>query len=151
MPKDSNAIVPTKTELLPPQQATAEEIFRKMVAERVDEIMADKRASEFAPFHETSEVAEAVRKVQTVTERRKWGYYFEEFGCLVCGTKATKHRSTGMCAQCFNRIRQRLYAIRRKLAEQLSEPEVTVKEAVAFARRAVSSSVQKAVEKSRES
>ena len=107
----------TRTELLPPaRQAPADmaTVIAKMVEQKVAEAMATEAGALFEPFMQSKEVFEEFRKHQTVIEQRKWTYYFEEWGCLVCEQKDRRHQALGMCDACFSRTRSRMIATLRR-------------------------------------
>ena len=73
----------------------------------------------FQPFFGSQQEANEIRQHQTVVEQRKWAFYFEDWGCMVCGRKDIGHLGLGMCDTCHNRVRQRLRAtLRRAQAER---------------------------------
>lgn len=54
-------------------------------------------------------------------------YYFDDWGCMVCGRRNVIHRSNGMCNQCIDRVRRRLITALRKrhcetAAEETAQP-----------------------------
>lgn len=106
-----------RTELLAPQskprllEANAQ--FSAMVERKVAEILASQHGAVFEPFFQPQDISAAFRKQQTVPQQTKWTYYFEEWGCLVCGTKERSHASAGMCRTCHRRVAARLHAIIR--------------------------------------
>lgn len=102
-----------RTELLAPQSIDANAQFSAIVERKVAEILASQRGSVMEPFFQSADVSVAIRKQQTVPQQRKWTYYFEEWGCLVCGTQSRCHDSHGMCRKCGPRIKSRLQAIIR--------------------------------------
>jgi hypothetical protein len=51
--------------------------------------------------------------VQDMYERKKWGLYFEKWGCRKCEKKTVNHASTGHCDACSTRLVHRLATIRR--------------------------------------
>jgi hypothetical protein len=97
-----------RTEVLAPQPVNVNAQLAAMIERKVAEVLASQHGSLLEPFFQPADVSAAVRKQQTVPQQRKWTYYFEEWGCLVCGTKEHCHDSHGMCRKCSPRIRERL-------------------------------------------
>jgi hypothetical protein len=107
-------------------------VIAKLVEQKVAEAMATEAGALFEPFMQTQRVFAEFRKHQTVVEQRKWTYYFEEWGCLVCGGKDLDHFSLGMCRPCFNRTKYRMIAtLRRANAERPIQEEPKDLEALA--------------------
>ena len=128
MPKKSNALAVRgrAVEVLAPLHATQsiEAAVRKMVDEKIAEMMGGGDAI-FKPFFRTRAIEDAIRKEQTVVQQRKWRYYFEKWGCLICGSKAAAYNSLGMCATCHARTAHRLATcMRRAEAERPDSPAV---------------------------
>jgi hypothetical protein len=69
----------------------------------------------FEPFFQGRAVSTEMKRLQTVPEQRKWHYYFDEFGCLICQQKDRPHVSLGMCTYCSRRTAARLQSILRRL------------------------------------
>lgn len=103
--KNSGAIV--KAEVLEPAQAAPVDM-RKMldeiVAQKVAEILADEKSAILEPFMQSRRISLAIRKLQDVVQQRKWRYYWEEWGCLICGQQDAGYLSVGMCGTCFPRV-----------------------------------------------
>jgi len=116
---------PVRTELLAPRfglQALGAQ-FSAMVERKVEEIFASQRGAMLEPFFQSADVSRGITKRQTVPQQRKWTYYFEEWGCLICGTKKRIHVSNGMCATCRKRVSYRLDAIIRAYTKNETMPE----------------------------
>lgn len=108
-------------ELLPPEPhspRTDMEALERLVAEKVHEILADRDDLLMQPFFASRKVSHELRRLQTVTEQRKWSLYFADWGCLICGKKRALHGGCGMCSSCNIRTRHRLRSI---LAEQMRD------------------------------
>jgi hypothetical protein len=93
------------------------------IEQKMAEIMGAKTDGIFEPFFQSKAIENEIRKRQTVPQQRKWHYYFEEWGCLVCESKDRMHKSLGMCTTCFGRIKQRLAASLRRAEAERPEPE----------------------------
>ena len=129
-----------KAELLPPAPADTTNAIAKMVEQKVAEAMATEAGALFEPFFQPMRVVTEFRKYQTVVERRKWSYYFAEWGCLVCGGKGLSHSTLGMCKSCFSLTRYRMIAtLRRANAERPVQEEP--KDLVALAQQALAPSI----------
>jgi hypothetical protein len=101
-----------RTELLAPRSIDGNAQFSAMVERKVAEILAS-HGGVLEPFFQPHNISAAIRKQQTVPQQRKWTYYFNEWGCLACGTKERNHASCGLCYLCCRRVTSRLYAIIR--------------------------------------
>jgi hypothetical protein len=87
--------------------------LEQFIEQKVAEMMGDKRDGIFQPFFQPKAVAAAIKKTETLIQQRKWQYYFEEWGCLICGTKDRPHETLGMCQACHKRTMSRLTGILR--------------------------------------
>lgn len=125
----------TNVELLPeaPQAAlSVTEMIAKIVEQKVAEALGNDSTAIFQPFMQSRQVSSEIRKNQTVPEQEKWSYYFEEWGCLVCGEKDPGHESLGMCKKCLERTRHRMIAaLRRAHADRPKQDEPQDLEALA--------------------
>jgi hypothetical protein len=74
-----------------------------LVQHKVAEIMADRDCVVFEPFFRSRRIADELRRLQTMPERRKWSVYYERYGCLICETQKRMHVGNGMCARCYAR------------------------------------------------
>ena len=112
--------------------------FKRMVAqfveEQVREAMSHRTDSTFQPFFQTKEIANEIKRRQTVTEQRKFIYAYEDYGCAVCGTKDRPHRSLSMCFPCHSRFGQRLLASMRKREPKPDSVQPTFMDTVRMAR-----------------
>ncbi len=61
------------------------------------------------PWFLSQDIACAVRKIIPDLFLNKMRYYFEDWGCLVCGSKRRLYLSNGMCSPCVTRTRKRLF------------------------------------------
>jgi hypothetical protein len=116
-------IIPSSRRSTP---AEAAEALRKIIQSEFARCMANREDFVFQPFFQQQKVAHEIRRIQSVPEQRKWSLYFEEFGCLICGTRKEGHGSCGMCKSCKCRTFERLQTIikryRRKSEEHLDFP-----------------------------
>jgi hypothetical protein len=110
MPKKSNPIeILRPADPVPNVRAQLEQFIEQKVAE----MMGDKRDGIFQPFFQPKAVAAAIKKTETLIQQKKWHYYFEEWGCLICETKDRPHETLGMCRACHKRTSSRLTRILR--------------------------------------
>jgi hypothetical protein len=77
----------------------------------------------FEPFFQTREIANELKRRQSVQEQHKFANAYEDYGCLVCGTKDRPHGALWMCTECYPRAAQRLLASKRRHA---ADPEVPI-------------------------
>ena len=73
------------------------------------------------PFFQGRAVSTEMKRLQTVPEQRKWHYYFDKFGCLICQQKDRPHVSLGMCTYCSRRTAARVRSVLRPLEK--AEPD----------------------------
>ena len=85
--------------------------LRRLVQERVAEIMAERDAVVFEPFFRSRQVAYELKRLQSVPEQRKFSVAFERYGCIICETRKAIHAGNGMCANCRRRWFVRLTQI----------------------------------------
>jgi hypothetical protein len=108
---------PVRTELLVPQSKSesfdVNAQLAAIIERKVADILASRRGAVLEPFFQPADIARAITNRQTVPQQRKWTYYFEEWGCLICGTKESCHHCRGMCKTCSDRVSRRLDAIIR--------------------------------------
>jgi hypothetical protein len=72
------------------------------------------------PFLRSRQESNAIRRQQTVTERKKWALYYARYGCHRCDGKDKPHESNGLCANCHRIIVTRLNGLvegKRKYGE----------------------------------
>jgi hypothetical protein len=84
-------------------------MIAQMVEEGVREAISGKGA-ELQPFFGSKEVAYEIKRRQTVHEQNKFTYFYEDWGCMICGTRKARHCGLGMCHTCYTRIKLRLRA-----------------------------------------
>lgn len=111
--KKSEALVHPVEVVMP-----SEEAITRLINERIAEMLADAQTADLQPFFAAPEVAAAMRRSQNLIERRKWIWYFEEWGCLVDGARDARHAGLGMCPACLSRTRERLNRIKRQHAPE---------------------------------
>ena len=91
-----------------------EKFLDKIVMQRVAEIFTKREDFILEPWFRTRQVAQEIRKLQTVQERNAKATYFEIYGCISCHTQERPHYSNGICTRCHPLILQRLTAIARE-------------------------------------
>ena len=117
-----------QAELLPPAPRTPRsdlEALERLVAEKVQEILADRDDLLMQPFFASKRVMYELRRLQAIPEQRKWAFYFAEWGCLVCGEKRASYGGVGMCQACNQRTHHRLRAILGKRMRERARPRFT--------------------------
>jgi hypothetical protein len=125
-----------------------------MIAQAVEQKIAEAISGSdaiFQPFFQRKDIADAIRRMQTVSEQQKWGHYFEKWGCLVCGTKDTIHGSVGMCENCHHLVFLRLQTILRKHAPPTDQALPTFVDTVRLAREALGPALKALPAKGRKS
>ena len=93
-----------------------------MVERKLAEMMGDSQDGIFEPFFQAKAIMHAIKKLETIPQQRKWHYYFEEWGCLICESKKERHHSLGMCGNVTNRTAMRLQRILRRASDDRPEP-----------------------------
>ena len=59
------------------------------------------------PWFLPQKAAFAILGLVPIDFRKKMGYYFEDYGCMICKVESG-HHSNGMCVRCCQLVRQRL-------------------------------------------
>jgi hypothetical protein len=59
------------------------------------------------PWFLPKRIADAIRGMVPHSYRSRMRYYFEDYGCMICGCESLYH-SNGMCLRCFKRILSRI-------------------------------------------
>ena len=83
----------------------------RLVKQKVAEVMAERDALVFEPFFRSRQVAYELKRLQCVSEQRKFSISFERYGCIDCKTRERIHGGNGMCNQCRSRWFVRLAQI----------------------------------------
>jgi hypothetical protein len=144
MPKRTNK--PASIEIVPLDRAHQAEDFKRMVERMVEQKVAEAtqgRDALLQPWFQSHETSYAIKRAQTVNEQQKFVHYFQEWGCLVCGTTEASHCSNGMCQSCHRRITYRMQVILRKHAPASDQPQPTFMDTVKLARAALEPSIKK--------
>ena len=124
MPKKSKSLtVRGEIEILNPVEPVPnlKAALERMVEQKIAEMMGNSQDGIFEPFFQAKAITHAIRKLETIPQQRKWHYYFEEWGCLICGSRKPGHRSLGMCSNCHHRTTIRLQRILRHASEDRPE------------------------------
>lgn len=66
------------------------------------------------PWFLDHRAAVAVRRLVPDLFLRRMRFYFEDWGCLLCGSKRRHYGSNGMCHLCIVRVRKRLFGCLQK-------------------------------------
>lgn len=59
------------------------------------------------PWFLPKRLADAIRGIVPTAFYNKMRYYFDDYGCVICG-KETEHHSNGMCVTCYQRVLSRM-------------------------------------------
>lgn len=100
------------------------ELLARLVKEEIAELVTQKDKLIFEPFFRSRQVSYELQRLLTVPERKKWGAYYDAWGCLRCRTKMKTHAGTGFCGTCKTMLFHRLNLIlnrRNKSLPQLPE------------------------------
>lgn len=69
----------------------------------------------FQPWFLPQHIGFAIHRVVPPLFWRKMRYFFEDYGCMICGTES-RHHSNGMCRICCARIRKKMMlSVKRRL------------------------------------
>ncbi len=109
-------------EVQPVALSLAEAKLQAVVQQQVAEALAQKDGILVEPWFRARRVAEEIRRLQIVPERKKWAAYYEKWNCLRCDTNSRPHASHGMCLRCTVQIVQRLKEIVRELRGEKEHP-----------------------------
>lgn len=139
-------MVPIPAEIMPRgQDAIAAEykaMIAKIVEEKVLEALTHPTDSDFQPFFQPRDIANEIKRRQTVQEQHKFSYAYEDWGCLVCGTTERPHSSLWMCASCYRRASSRLQSSIRRHSPGPDQPQPTFRDTVKLARAALAPSIE---------
>ncbi|HEV3482289.1 MAG TPA: hypothetical protein VGR97_08170 [Candidatus Acidoferrales bacterium] len=113
----------------------------RMVEQSVQQAMSSKGA-ELQPFFGSKEIAYEIKRRQTTHEQNKFSYYFEDWGCMICGTHKSRHYGNGMCAACHSRIKERLARSLRKRQPPKGSIQPTFMDTMRIAREALTPVVE---------
>lgn len=74
------------------------------------------------PWFLPKRVASAIHGLVPHGYWRKWRDFFDDYGCLICGSESRYH-SNGMCLTCSMRTRKKLaQSVKRRLKTKLKRP-----------------------------
>ena len=84
------------------------------------------------PWYLPREVYLEIRRILPNVHLSKMHFYFEDYGCLKCGTRDSLYASNGLCERCSVLIRGRIVrALKRRLKSVgVLEPENTISNAL---------------------
>jgi hypothetical protein len=103
-------LLPSPSAVIRATSGVNEAELEKLVKLRVEEIMAERDALVFEPFFRSRQVAYELKRLQTVSEQRKYTVYYQRYGCWICGTQDRSHAGNGHCDKCramrFQRLAQ---------------------------------------------
>jgi hypothetical protein len=132
----STGSVRVPAEIVPSNADQFQKAITRLVEQKVTEALSGKD-SVFQPWFNSQAVTAEIRKRQTVAEQQKFSRYFEEYGCMVCGTRNRQHRGLGMCQKCHDTIRNRLYALVRQHTQPQEAFQTGFRDTVRLAREAL--------------
>ena len=96
-----------KPELVSADKQPSLELVQQLVQQQVAEALVQRDGLLWEPWFRQRAVADEIRKLQTVQERKFWPIFFSVYGCFVCKTKDRMHAGNGCCTSCrSNRDRQ---------------------------------------------
>jgi hypothetical protein len=110
---------PAEIALMPVQRAELD----RLVQQKVAEILHARDEFMWEPFFRSRKIAYELKRLQTVSEQRKWSVYYQRFGCLRCETTERIHMGNGCCARCYQNAFERLRQILGELIkEETAQP-----------------------------
>jgi hypothetical protein len=137
--------MPKKIDTVPakiiPLNQTAENstvAIARMIQGLVEKVLS---GADLQPFFGTAEVSYEIKRSQTVHEQSKFSFYFQDWGCMICGSREAGHCSCGMCQRCYRRVRMRLAASMRKRQPAETSSRENFRDAVKLAREALAPSI----------
>jgi hypothetical protein len=67
------------------------------------------------PWFLPQQTALAIRRLLPPEHRRKMKFYFDDYGCLKCGTKNAPYGSNALCKRCMQQVKLKLFfAVKRR-------------------------------------
>jgi len=127
---NSTIIVP---EVIQRQPETIGDQVERLLQRRLAEIMARRDLSMFAPFFESKDFSDQLRRLQTAQDWHKWSIHYLKFGCIHCHARPHEkphYAGLGFCRTCKKRIEQRLATILESLNEQAKNAEEFIDELI---------------------
>ena len=95
--RNKTSIVPE--EIIPTDRGQVARDFKQMIAQiveqKVSQAMSNHDSALLEPWFQSKEIENEIKRRQTVTEQRKWTYYFEDWGCIVCRSAPRYRRTWG--------------------------------------------------------
>src|SRR5262245_46751993 len=88
---------PAEVSRIPPDRSELD----RLVQQKGSDILQGRDAFVFQPFFQINRIAQELKRLQTVSEQRKWKVYFQRWGCLICETTSRIHVGNGMCDRCY--------------------------------------------------
>lgn len=154
MTRRNKNMISIPAEIMPRgQDAIAAEykaMIAKIVEEKVLEALTHPTDSDFQPFFQPRHIAKEIKRRQTVQEQHKFSYAYNDWGCLVCGTKDRPYQFLWICKSCYSVAHQRLLASMRKHSPGPDEPRPTFTDTVKLARAALAPSIETLAKGSKE-
>jgi hypothetical protein len=75
----------------------------------------DQDAMLMEPWFQPRELADIIRRHQSVFERHKWSVVYEQHGCLRCKAKRAQYGANGFCQNCKSWITNILTTTMREM------------------------------------
>lgn len=91
--------------------------IEQLVQQKVAEALGQKAGLPWEPYFRTRQETIALRRLQTVPERKKWSVYFDRHGCLYCHKSNQPFAGCGLCVTCYHKVSRQLRAILKELQE----------------------------------
>ncbi len=120
--------------------------LKRMVDSIRDELAAESMEGEndpiLEPWFQPRAVAYEIKRRQTIIQRNKFTWLFEEDGCWKCERRDRPHYAKSMCQRCHNRLKERLKAVVRKHTPALEDAtQPSFSDTLRLAREALAPSI----------
>ena len=126
-------------------QAIADLVVERLPLDRLADLIASRMApvsrildeaspgAIMEPFLQPAETSQAILRKLPVPHKRKWTFFFSDWGCIRCGENGMSHASNGLCGPCHSLVTSWLAASVKKRVEDGAT--ITAEEAIARHRR----------------
>jgi len=95
-------------------------LLERLVEQTVTELAARQADWLLEPWFRPRPVADAIRRLQSVSEMRKFSIFYEKHGCIRCKTKRRNHAGNGFCHNCRSWLQKNL---KECLTQDCGEPD----------------------------
>src|SRR5579863_933508 len=108
------------------------------------------------PWFLSRQIAFAIKRILPPEHRHRMRFYFDDYGCLKCGTNDAPYGSNGLCKLCMQQVKLRLFfAVKRRWTaaspenqprtfQKMADAQRLLRDLVRPAKRAVSAPQRKA-------